>query len=88
MKELMNAFKVGDKVIVRQSKVNDLESDFLQDLSDRSLSGRRYDALIEALRNRKPFEVTAIVEHGYELKVAGSNHRLGYVIDAKDLKTL
>lgn len=99
-------FKVGDLVIIRndetdqenQSRLSDLQSDMQQDLTDRSLTGRAYDAFFIAIEKGRPFTVTAVVtgegeddwpvrpgdEPCYELKL--KNRALGYRMEESQLK--
>lgn len=57
--------KVGDKVKFKNDRnfLSDLESDLLQDLSDRSITGRAFDKIMDSITEGKTFTV-AKIEHG------------------------
>lgn len=78
---------IGDRVRLTEdeSKLSDLESDMQLDLADRSLSGRKFDAIFKAIEEKKAWVIVAIDGNTYELQLEGSKLRLGYMLDAEDL---
>ncbi len=83
-----STFKVGDRVKLVAQKISDLESDMQQDLADRSLEGKDYDTISDAMYGSLGFVVASVVsENGYDtysLKTAGGIE-VSYEFDEDDL---
>lgn len=56
-------FEIGDKVRVRKDlphdRLTDYEADLMSDLSDRTITGAKYDATMKIFEQRLPMVVTS-----------------------------